>query len=140
MKKILTIVTLLAVPVIMSAQAQITTKKVKLEDFSAKTTKIVLSGNPFLDTELEEAVKNVWEISPFEFCTLEEFTRLKGKEDYYFLMTVLGKFRKEAEPGLTMLSLVKGGKGAEKSLDKMLEVVTVPFCSAEFPSGREMVF
>ncbi|MGN1045940.1 MAG: hypothetical protein ACI4QG_02480, partial [Candidatus Cryptobacteroides sp.] len=141
MKKISTIVALLlAVPVIVSAQAQITTKKMKLEDFSAKTTKIVLSGNPFLDTGLEEAVKNVWEISPFEFCTLEEFNQLKGKEDYYFLMTVLGKFRKEAEPGLTMLSLVKGGKGAEKGLDKMLEVVTVPLCSADFPSGREIVF
>lgn len=141
MKKISAIAAfLLALPIVMSAQAQITTKKMKLEDFGAKTTKIVLSGNTFLDTSLEEAVKNVWEISPFEFCTLEEFTQLKGKDDYYFLMTVLGKFRKEAEPGLTMLSLVKGGKGAEKGIDKMLEVVTVPLCSADFPSGREIVF
>lgn len=139
MKKILTIVALL-LPVIVSAQAQITTKKVKLMDFSEKTTKIVLSGNPFIDTELEDAVKNNWEISPYEFCSLEEFNQLKTKDDYYFLMTVLGKFRKEAAPGLTMLSLVKGGKGADIGLNKMLEVVTVPLCSAEEPGGREIVF
>lgn len=128
------------IPVVMSAQAQITTKKMKLEDFPEKTTKIVLSGNSFLDEELEEAIKNNWTISPYEFCTLDEFNALKNTDNHYFLMTVLGQFKKEAEPGLEMLSLIKGGKGSDKSLDKMLEVVTVPLRAAEFPSGREIIF
>ncbi|MCM1176791.1 MAG: hypothetical protein NC308_07480 [Clostridium sp.] len=140
MKRFLIMVAAAIIPVVMSAQAQITTKKMKLEDFPEKTTKIVLSGNAFLDGELEDAVKNNWHLSPYEFCTAEEFEKLKGSEDYYFLMTVKGQFRKEAEPGIEMLSLVKGGKGADKSLNKMLEVVTVPLRSSEYPSGREIVF
>ena len=128
------------IPVAMSAQAQITTKKMKLEDFPEKITKIVLSGNAFLDGELKAGIKNHWTISPYEFCTLDEFDRLKGSEDYYFLLTVLGQFRKEIEPGIEMLSLVKGGKGSDKNLDKMLEVVTIPLRSADYPSGRELIF
>lgn len=128
------------IPVAMFAQAQITTKKMKLEDFPEKTTKIVLSGNLFIDGQIEEAVKNNWHISPYEFCTAEEFERLKGNDNYYFLMTVKGQFKKEAEPGIEMLSLIKGGKGADKSLDKMLEVVTVPLRASDYPSGREVVF
>ena len=127
-------------PAAMFSQAQITTKKMKLEDFPEKVTKVVLSGNIFVDGSIEDAVKNRWTISPYEFCSMEEFEALKGKEDYYFLMTVTGQFRKEVEPGLLMLSLVKGGKGSDLSLDKMLEVVTIPICSAEYPSGREITF
>ena len=53
MKKISAIAAfMLALPIVMSAQAQITTKKMKLEDFGAKTTQIMLSGNTFLDTSL----------------------------------------------------------------------------------------
>lgn len=140
MKRIFVLAAVVLMPMLMHAQAQITTKKMKLEDFPEKVTKVVLSGNMFFDGAFEDAVKNRWVISPFEFCTKEEFEALKGKEDYYFLMTVLGQFRKETEPGLEMLSLVKGGKGSDLSLDKMLEVVTIPVCSAEYPSGREIVY
>ena len=128
------------IPVSMFSQAQITTKKMKLEDFPEKVTKVVLSGNMFIDGAIEDAVKNRWTVSPYEFCSFQEFESLKGKEDYYFLMVVTGQFRKESVPGLAMLSLVKGGKGSDLSLDKMLEVVTVPICSADYPSGREITF
>ena len=140
MKRILIFMAAVFVPAVMFSQAQITTKKMKLEDFPEKITKVVLSGNIFVDGTIEDAIKNRWTISPYEFCTLGEFEALKGKEDYYFLMVVTGQFRKEAEPGMIMLSLVKGGKGADLSLDKMLEVVTLPICSAEYPSGREIAF
>ena len=128
------------IPVSMFSQAQITTKKMKLEDVPEKVTKVVLSGNMFIDGAIEDAVKNRWTVSPYEFCSFQEFESLKGKEDYYFLMVVTGQFRKESVPGLAMLSLVKGGKGSDLSLDKMLEVVTVPICSADYPSGREITF
>lgn len=140
MKRFLIMVAAAIIPIVMSAQGQITTKKAKIEDFPGKTMKIVFSGNVFLDGELEETVKNNWNLSPYEFCTVQEFEKLKSSDDYYFLMTVKGKFKKEAEPGIEMLSLVKGGKGADKNINKMLEVVTVPLRSSEYPSGREFVF
>ncbi len=130
----------LTVSVAASAQAQINTKKAQIEDFTEKTTKVVLTGDTFLDAELENAVKDCWRISPYEFCTLDDFKDLKGDTDYYFLIPVSAQYRKEVEPGLKMLSLFKGGKGSDKSLDKMLLVVSAPLCSDEDPSGREMTF
>jgi hypothetical protein len=123
-----------------SGQAQILTKKAKISDITDKTVKIVLTGNDFVDSDLIEEVKNRWRLSPYEFCTLKEFNDLKTDSDYYFLMFVKGQFRHESTPGITFLTLVKGGEEATKSIDKMLNVVTMPFAASEEPSGREFVF
>lgn len=103
-------------------------------------TKVVLSGNVFFDTTFEEEVRNRWVISPYEFCSMEEFSQLKSDPDYYFLVKVKGQFRRESEPGIEFLSVMKGGPEAEKGLDKMLDLVTFPLAAADSPSGRETVF
>ena len=123
-----------------SAQAQIETKKVKISDFTQKITKVVLHGNEFYDAILKEEIALRWRISPYEFCTLEEFEELKTNSQYYFLITTLGQFKKETAPGIQFLSLVKGGKGAKKGVGEMLEVASLPYASVEYPSGRELVF
>jgi hypothetical protein len=121
-------------------QAQIHTKKVKIADIADKTMKVVLTGNDFIDISLKNEIKNRWQLSPYEFCTLDEFQKLKTDDEYYFLMVVKGQFRKETEPGISFITVVKGGAGAKTSINKMLEVVTMPFASAEEPSGRELVY
>lgn len=140
MKRILILIAAVLLPVFAAAQAQINTKKVKIGDFTQKTTKIVLTGNMFYDSSLEDEIVARWRVTPYEFCTLEEFEKLKGSEEYYFLLTTKGQFRKEAEPGLQFLTLVKGGAGTEGGINDMLEVVSLPIASAEEPSGREIVF
>ena len=141
MKKILILlVAALSIPALMAAQAQITTKKVKIEDFTEKVTKVVLSGNMFYDSTLKEAVREHWTISPYEFCSIEDFQEMKTDADYYFLIKVKGQFRKESGPGIEFLSLLKGGPEAEKGLDKMLELITFPYAAVDSPSGRETVF
>lgn len=140
MKKLIILITALIMPLMAGAQAQITTKKVKIEDFTQKVTKVVLNGNPFYDTSFKDEVAARWRISPYEFCTLEEFEGLKGNDSYYFLILTQGQFRKETAPGLQFISLVKGGQGADKGIGDMLEVVSLPFASAEYPSGRELIF
>ncbi len=140
MKKIIILFAAIMLPLLAGAQAQINTKKVKVGDFTEKVTKVVLNGNGFYDTVLQEEVTSRWRISPYEFCTLEEFETLKGNDQYYFLMMTRGQFRKETAPGLQFLTLVKGGEGSEKGIDGMLEVVSAPFASAEYPSGRELIF
>ena len=140
MKKLIILFTALIMPLMAGAQAQITTKKVKIEDFTQKVTKVVLNGNPFYDTSFKDEVAARWRISPYEFCTLDEFEALKGNNAYYFLILTQGQFRKETSPGLQFISLVKGGQGAEKGIGDMLEVVSLPFASAEYPSGRELIF
>lgn len=127
-------------PILVFGQAQINTKKVKIGDFTQKITKVVLTGNMFYDSTLEDEIVSRWTVSPYEFCTLQEFESLKGSEEYYFLITTKGQFKKETEPGLQFLTLVKGGKKAETGIDDMLEIVSLPICSADDPSGRETVF
>lgn len=140
MKRLLIILTGILIPMLASAQAQIETKKVKISDFTQKITKVVLHGNDFYDAILKEEIALRWRISPYEFCTLEEFEELKTNSQYYFLITTLGQFKKETAPGIQFLSLVKGGKGAKKGVGEMLEVASLPYASVEYPSGRELVF
>ena len=138
MKKLLIILTAALIPMIAGAQAQITTKKVKISDFTQKITKVVLTGNDFYDLSLQDEVKARWRVSPYEFCTWEEFMNDRNSSDYYFLITTSSQFKKEAEPGLDMLSLLKGGTGA--TINSMMEVTYMPIASSEDPSGREYVF
>lgn len=143
MKKTILSLILVLIPLFLSAQAniQIVTKKMKLDDFTTKTTKVVLpSGTGFYSNILQDEIRSKWRVSPYEFCTTEEFESLKGNDEYYFLVTVSGKFRKENEPGLNLLTLVKGGKTESDSIDDLLEIVTVPVCSVENPNGREAIY
>ena len=140
MKKALAIMISVLLPALTWGQAQINTKKVKIGDFTQKTTKVVLSGNEFMDSVLKDEVTSRWRISPYEFCTLEEFNGMKSSDEYYFLIITNGQFKKDQSPTLQFLTLVKGGKGSEKGIDGMLEVVSMPIAAAQFPSGREIVF
>lgn len=140
MKRIIVATAALLLSLVTWGQAQIDTKKVKISDFTQKITKVVLTGNMFYDCSLKSEIAAKWHVSPFEFCSMQEYEALKGDDNYYFLLTVQGQFRKESEPGLTFLSLVKGGKNAAEGIDEMLEIVSFPLASAEDPSGREYVF
>lgn len=120
-----------------AAQATITTKKYKIADFQARTMKVVLPGVDWLDEMLRYEVMNTWTLSPFEFCTEAEFDQLRSSDEYYFLVVVSGRFRKEKTPGIDMLTVLKGGDG---DLDRMLEIVSLPFAPTAAFTGRESVF
>ena len=138
MRKLFIMLAVALLPLMAGAQAQINTKKVKISDFTEKITKVVLTGNDFYDIALQDEVKARWRVSPYEFCTWDEFQKDRNSSDFYFLLTTSSQFKKESEPGLDLLTLVKGGTGA--TINSMLEVVFIPFAPAEDPSGREMVF
>ena len=140
MRRLFILISAVLMPLFANAQAQINTKKVKIADFTEKTTKVVLTGNEFYDLALRDEITTGWTLSHSEFCTIEEFESLKHDDSYYFLITADGQFKKENAPGITFLTLVKGGKGAGMGISKMLEVVSLPIASAENPSGREFVF
>ena len=149
MKKILTLITLaLAAFLILPApvsgqakQAKIQTRKVKLSDFTTKTTKVVLCGGEMFDDALQEEMARRWLVSPYEFCTLDEYERLKGSPDYYFLIPASTRTKKEVEPGIVTLTLLKGGLEKSDDPEKVgFDVITIPCAAAESPSGREFVF
>ncbi|MCQ2146835.1 MAG: hypothetical protein MJZ16_04880 [Bacteroidales bacterium] len=145
MKKIFTVLLAilfvgLFIPTESNAQIKITTKKEKLSDFERKTTKIVLRGNEFTDDALKQNATSTWTLSPFEFCSQEEFESLKTSDNYYFLMIVKGQNKKEVEAGLDFITLVKGGSAAKDGISEMEEVITLPYASSKWPSGRESIY
>lgn len=140
MKKFLVLIVAVIMPIMAAAQAQITTKKVKIADFTKKVTKVVLPGNEFYDGAFQESIASRWRVSPYEFCTLAEFEKFKGSDQYYFLLLTTGQFKNEDAPGLQFLTLVKGGPDAANGIDEMLEIATMPFAAADFPSGRELIY
>ena len=76
---------LILLPCLLQGQGQVYTRKARLEDFSTRTTKIVLSGLPMFDIVLKEEVSSRWRISPYEFCTFKEYERYKNRNLYYFM-------------------------------------------------------
>lgn len=140
MKRIIISVVAAILPFLAGAQAQIDTKKMKIADFPEKVTKVVLSGSDFFDLAFQEDVAASWRVSPYEFCTLEEFESLKTDDSFYFLITTKDQFKRESAPGIQFMSLLKGGPKAADGIGEMMEVVSMPIASAEDPSGREFAF
>lgn len=139
MRKFILTIAAIAVSLVSFAQVKVTTKKMKIADFPQKITKVVLTGNELHDARLQNAIKSNWTVSPVEFCTLDEYRSMKSNPDYYFLLSVKGQFKKEVEPGLEFLSLVKGGIGASGDENDLFQVVDVPFRAVDGHNGREYV-
>ena len=122
-----------------AGQAKINTKKLKIADLATRTTKVVLGSGDFVAGALRDEVSARWRISPYEFCTVEEYNALKESSDYYFLLIARSEEKKYR--GLLTLTLMKGGQPkAEDPQKRPVEVASLPFSSAGFPSGREVVF
>lgn len=142
MKRFLCI--LLSSLVVFSLSAQeksLIPKKENLKDFSAKTTKVVLANdNSLLDLMLKDAIEKNWYLSPFEFCSMEDFEKFKADTNYYFLIRVNGKLKKENEAAMEFLSLLKGGVGAEKGLDGMPDILSFPLQPIDDSEGRVFTY
>jgi hypothetical protein len=140
MKKIILSLLTLVISLPLLAQGQVSTRKHRLADFPDKMTQVVLGENEVLAAALRQEVINVWTATTFEFCSLEQFERLKTCDKYYFLIPVESRFKGEEEPGITLLTLVKGGAEAEKGIGEMHEVVSVPVAPAMGCSDRDLIY
>ena len=110
------------------------TRKARLEDFPARTLKVVAGGQSLLELCLREEVSSRWRVSPFEFCTADEYRELREDNGYYFL--TVGTL-----DGIAFLSLSKGGRDDESdNLKKPFEVVRIPIAEAAAPSGRALMY
>lgn len=140
-RTLLTIAGLLLLCMAASGQTKIMTRKLDIGDVSSKITKVVLTGNDAVaNLAIKEEIERNWIISPYEFCTLEEFERIKCDTNYFFLLKTIGQYKKEPEPSVEFLSLLRGGPDAEKGIDKMLEVISLPLRALSDDSGRYFTF
>ena len=119
---------------LLQAQGQVSTKKHRLADFTDKVTQVVLTGNEMLSGTLREEVVTGWTVSAFEFCTLEQFEKLKSQDKYYFLMVA-------QTADISFLTLLKGSPDAkEKGIAAMPEIVSLPLVAAMGGDGRELTY
>lgn len=106
--------------------------------FGAKITKVVIPSTSLADLMLRDAVNKGWRISPFEFCTMEEYNKIKEDPNYFFLLRVDGRFRSELEPKVEYLTLVKGGPEVKKGLYSSQNIITLPLQEIDNSSGTNL--
>ena len=140
MRKIGIILLTLCIGLPLFAQGQVSTRKHRLLDFTDKMTQVVMSGDEVLDAALRKEFPYIWTSSTFEFCSLEKFEQIKTQDKYYFLIPVDSKFKDEEEPGVRLLTLVKGGEEAKKGIGAMFKVVSLPVSAAMGTSERDLVY
>ncbi len=139
-KYVITAIILLAAAISAVAQGRVETRSYILEDFQDNVTKVVVPQDVILGSAFKQEVVNNWNASAFEFCTQEEFETLKANDSYYFLIVTANRFKGEPEPGILFLSLLKGGKGADKGVSGLHEVVSLPIAPTDDRSGRELIY
>ena len=125
---------LLLLPFVCNGQAKIYTRKMMMQDFLTSTTKVVLSGNSPLELTVRNEMTSKWRVSPFEFCNLEDYEKLKGDNSFYFLRLV-------AEDGVAFISLEKGG--SEDNPDRSrrpFQIIQFPISLAGYMTGDEIIY
>ena len=131
--KFLLVLVLVATALPSWGQKRIYTKGYKMQDFRSKTTKIVLDAGP-MGRSIRQEVTSLWTISPYEFCTPEQYEKQKTSPDYYFLHT-------ETSRGIICLTLEKGGKPEDPNdLKKPFTVVSLPISGEQDQSGRVYIY
>lgn len=118
--KYLLLVLMAFLPVLAYAQGKVYTRKVRIADFPIRTAMVVIDPDSQLCSLIREEVVSRWRISPYEFCSPQDYDRLKTRNDLYFL-------RIEEDGGIVYLVFSKGG--VEKDDDprkEYLEVVRLP--------------
>lgn len=106
-------------------------------DIPARMTKVVIAGdNSMTDLIFKDAVEEFWNISPFEFCSYEEFDRIKTDTNYFFLMRLDKKHRSENDPAMEFVCYLKGNEKAAGSISAMPELIALPLFPENDDSDR----
>lgn len=109
------------------AQPKLFSKKHNLKDIGEKTLMVVTDNISFLNMNIKESVEKLWDLSKVDFCNMNEFEKIKSDTSYYFLVRLDGQFKKEDDPGIEFLSLLKGGPEALVGTESMYDVLSLPF-------------
>ena len=122
------------------AQPRLFSKKDNLKDIGNKTLMVVLENNSLLNLTIKEAVQKNWDLCKVEFCNNDKFETIKSDTSYYFLLKVNGQFKKEDDPGIEFLSLLKGGSDGVMGIEKMYDVLSLPLQPVDDGSGYILPF
>ncbi len=107
-------------------------------NYGKKTTKVVIPSTSLADLMLRDAVNRSWRISPFEFCDVAEYEKIKQDTNYFFLMRVDGMYKKDLEPKIEYLTLIKGGTEIKRGLYSSHNIINLPIQQSEDLDGGNL--
>ncbi len=122
----------------MSGQNFISQTRKNFAAFGTKTTKVVIPSTTLADLTLRDAVSRLWRISPYEFCSFTEYEKIKNDTSYYFLLRVDGMYKKELEPKIEYLTLIKGGPEQKSGLFNSHNIINLPLQSSDDLTGENL--
>lgn len=138
MKRAIVLIVMLLMISGLHAQKFVREVRNTFSSFGAKTTKVVIPSTSLADLMLRDAVRSGWRISPFEFCTMEEYQKLKNDTSYFFLMRVDGRLRRELEPKIEYLTLIQGGPEVKRGLYSSHNIINLPLQEAGDNNGANL--
>lgn len=119
---------LLLIPFIqLQAQREYLPKQEDLDHFHTTKTYVVLESNPLSDynMEIQDAVKNLWDITEYEFLKFEDFAKKSDDKNASFLYLATVSFEKDrSNTRYQFLCLSLGGN--HTSLDDLKDVANIP--------------
>ena len=122
----------------MSGQNFISQTRKLFATFGTKTTKVVIPSTTLADLTLRDAVSRLWRISPYEFCSFEEYEKIRQDTSFFFLLRVDGMYKKELEPKIEYLTLVKGGPEQKNGLYSSHNIINLPLQQSDDLSGENL--
>lgn len=119
---------LMFLPIVsLQAQREYRPTQEDLDHFHTTTTYVVLSDNPMSDynLEIQDAVKNFWDVTPYEFIQMKEFDMKAEDKNASFLYLAGVSFEKDrSNTRYKFLCLSLGGN--HFSLNDLKDVSNVP--------------
>lgn len=110
-------------------------------EIPTRMTKVVVAGdNSMSDLLFQNAVKKGWYISPYEFCSYEEFEKIKCDTNYYFLLRLDKSSRKNEDSYMEFITFLKGNQNVTDGVGEMTELISLPVHPKEDRSGRAFAY
>lgn len=122
------------------AQTKLFTKKDNLKNIGEKTLMVVTDNNSLINLSIKEAASKNWDLCKVDFCNMKEFEQMCEDSSYFFLVKVAGQFKKEDDPGIEFLSLLKGGSEAAMGIGNMYEILSLPLQPVDDGEGYILPF
>jgi hypothetical protein len=119
MRKIILILVVLSLSVVLNGQNKTPfPSKDEIKQFMASKTCVVLEADPFYNVYIKEAVKNFWNITPYEFIEVKEFNIRRLDPAYSFIVLTETNFDRDKSGSVfNFINLLQG-----KKVDKLVEV------------------
>jgi hypothetical protein len=129
MRKIFTVILLIASCCLLSGQAPFPTGNEIKQFIASKTCVVLEDGNTVYNTYIRQAMKEFWKITPFEFIKTSDFGTRRSDPSFSFIILTETNYENDKSNSIFNFINLLQGKDIEE-LGKMPEICAVPLSFA----------